>query len=526
MKKLVILVLSLALCVMFTEICAAEEVSWENISRENLNLSAVLVDRDNPKIIYAGSNNAVIKTENAGDSWQNILRIKGLNRNVNFLAFDRENHNYICAATGNGLFCSHNQGKNWQKIFKGKDYLESDCGAVWIYEDNIYLGTKKGLFISNDAGRSWHKGIDKLANSRILSITASPNELKYITAASEDGAFITKDGGGLWERVFFAVLAETDIDSEETGNEDENKGSPCAIKYLITDPNSQNILYLATSKGVYKSFNNGANWDLLPNYGLLSIDIKFLAVCSDSTLYAVSKSGIFQSTKERWHEMSLGLAANDVTALDFDNQGNLYAASDKGIFVGKNKFYADKTRINSSAQQSKECINKIAVYSENEPNIRDIQEAAIKYAEVSPEKIAGWRKQAQKRAFLPKVSTGMNRNISDLHHWETGSTTKSGDDILNKGKDSIEWDISLSWDLSQLIWNNDQTSIDARSRLMVELRDSILDEVTKLYFERLRVKMELNNLSIEDSKKRFEKELKLQELTALLDALTNGFFSK
>jgi len=58
------------------------------------------------------------------------------------------------------------------------------------------------------------------------------------------------------------------------------------------------------------------------------------------------------------------------------------------------------------------------------------------------------------------------------------------------------------------------------------LRGDILDEVTKLYFERLRVKVELDNLSIEDRKKRFEKELKLQELTASLDGLTGGYFSQ
>ena len=60
---------------------------------------------------------------------------------------------------------------------------------------------------------------------------------------------------------------------------------------------------------------------------------------------------------------------------------------------------------------------------------------------------------------------------------------------------------------------------------MVELRDDILDEVTKLYFERLRVKEELNNLSIEDLKKRFDKEIRLRELSASLDGLTGGYFS-
>jgi hypothetical protein len=84
--------------------------------------------------------------------------------------------------------------------------------------------------------------------------------------------------------------------------------------------------------------------------------------------------------------------------------------------------------------------------------------------------------------------------------------------------------VSLSWDLGELIWNQDQTSIDVRSKLMVQLRDDVLDEVTKLYFERLRVKMELDNVSIEDRKKRLEKELRFQELTAMLNGLTGGYF--
>ena len=77
-----------------------------------------------------------------------------------------------------------------------------------------------------------------------------------------------------------------------------------------------------------------------------------------------------------------------------------------------------------------------------------------------------------------------------------------------------------------LFWNDAQMNIDVRSKLMVELRDDILDQVNKLYFERLRVKSELDNLSLEDRYKRLEKQLKLEELTASLDALTSGYYSE
>ncbi|MFZ2938485.1 MAG: hypothetical protein WA066_07305, partial [Candidatus Omnitrophota bacterium] len=234
-----------------------------------------------------------------------------------------------------------------------------------------------------------------------------------------------------------------------------------------------------------------------------------------STIYAVTKSAIFEYTNERWHELSLGLTAEDISSLAKDNHGNLYAAASNGLF---------KANFKDTPDTNKNSI--LEFYYKDEPKISEVQNTAIKYAEVEPEKIIKWRKQAAKRAFLPRVSAGINRDAGDLWHWESGSSTKAGDDALIKGRDSLDWDVTLSWDLGDIIWSDAQTSIDVRSRLMVQLREEILDEVNKIYFERIRLKMEIDNLSIEDRKKRFEKELKLQELTASLDALTGGYFSK
>src|SRR3990167_4993451 len=105
-----VILVSLLIFLLGAYLCFAGEVEWQNISRENLDLRTVLVNPDNPGIIYAGAGSRILKTEDSGASWRNIFSIKGQNRSVNFLLFDPWDRNSLYAATGNGLFYSTNQG--------------------------------------------------------------------------------------------------------------------------------------------------------------------------------------------------------------------------------------------------------------------------------------------------------------------------------------------------------------------------------------------------------------------------------
>lgn len=60
---------------------------------------------------------------------------------------------------------------------------------------------------------------------------------------------------------------------------------------------------------------------------------------------------------------------------------------------------------------------------------------------------------------------------------------------------------------------------------MVQLRDDILDEVTRTYFERRRLQLEACLSPSLELKKKLQDELRMQELTADLDALTGGNFT-
>lgn len=490
----------------------AAEVEWEDISRGESDIRTVLLQPYKQDVIYAGSGKGVLKSIDQGNSWREVLSVSGGNKKVNYLLFSPKDINCIYAATGAGLFYSPNEGGKWNRIFKGKDYLENDCVCLAVLPYGIYLGTKAGLFFSKDNGSSWQKVSGKLGQGQIYAIAYSLKEPDYIYVVCVDGVFKSKDKGKYWERIFQSKSVDNN-QAEETEEEEEEKEGFFSVRHISIDPGNLNYIYLATSGGVYRSSNRGESWELVSGTGLLNRDIIFIKVSDKSRIYAASKSGVFLFSGERWEELSLRLTSDEIRFLVLDRQDHLYVASDKGIFKA----------LPAENSLTRQDIIK-TLHQKEEPGIDEVQQAAIKYAEVEIEKIKDWRKQASKKAWLPKVTAGINRDVTDLYHWEGGSTTKAEDDILRKGKDSLDWDVSLSWDLGELIWNQDQTSIDVRSKLMVQLRDDVLDEVTKLYFERLRVKMELDNVSIEDRKNRFEKELRLQELTAMLNGLTGGYF--
>ncbi|MFC1675274.1 hypothetical protein ACFL1K_05270 [Candidatus Omnitrophota bacterium] len=517
MKKLLLVLLAVvAIFGLSVKASAADEVVWQNIGRENLDLRSVLIDLDDPRIIYAGSSNSILRSEDGGDSWRRILSVRGDNSEVNFILSDPRNKGDLYAATGSGLYYSRNQGVRWKRVFKGKSDEEGQCAIVVVSPGTIYLGTRAGLFFSRNNGRNWIRSSGKLGDSRILSIALDSGDTDYVYAASVDGVFRTKDEGKSWQEIYLASPAEKNNDNGDEESTDQDESSKTSdLRYITIDPNNPAHLYLATSNGVYKSQDRGERWQLLTDYGLLSRDVGFLLVSRKSEIFAVTNSGIFEYQAEEWHELSLRLTAQKVNFLTSDQKGGLYAACDEGLFKSKFQVIAD---------DNSESI--ISIYYEGDPDIRAVQEAAIAYAEVSPDKIRRWRRQASKKAWLPKVTLSADRNVTDLYTWETGSTSTADDNFLRKGHDAIEWGVGFTWDFGELVWNYHQTTIDVRSKLMVQLRDDILDEVTKLYFERIRVKMELDELSLEDRKKRLQKELKLRELTASLDALTGGYFSQ
>ncbi|MDD5116330.1 MAG: hypothetical protein PHW98_04625 [Candidatus Omnitrophica bacterium] len=492
----------------------AQDFKWVDISNGNPGIRVLLASTDGSKI-FAGGCGGLWKSWNAGKDWRRVLRFNAGSEGVNALAFGHSGPVTVYAATEKGLYRSVDSGEHWQRIFKGRNDPENRCIAVSDVRGTIFLGTQSGLLISRDGGRVWSRQKGRFDNYPVFNIDSGIEKGCPVYVSSCDGIFRSIDGGQGWDRVYAGLVHNEEPSVEEEGEESETEG--CETRFVKVDTRKKDLVYFCGTKGVCESSDQGNSWSRMPEYGLLKRDVKMICLEGDSTILALTRRGIFRYRDERWIEVSIGLSAGRLNYLSLDEKGNIYVAAEKGMF-----------RCEPVDPQTGARRVFLREYLEGEPEISDLQEAAIEYAEVSFEKISRWRNLASKKAFLPKLSVGLDRNSTDLWHWESGSSAigQSGDDLLRKGKDSLDWDITLSWELGDLIWNDDQTSIDVRSKLMVELRNDILDELNKLYFERLRIKSELDSLSIEDRRKRFDKELKLAELTASLDSLTAGYFSK
>jgi len=501
MKKILLIYAFLAL--LCRPVAVGAEVTWEEIGRGDNDVKSVLVGPENSRLIYIGSGRAVLKSEDNGENWRSMLALRGRSNAAHLLSFDPRDKGVIYAATASGLFRSDNEGRSWSRIFRGRNYLESDCTSIAFLPSVIYLGTKGGLFVSRDKGRSWQKESGKLGNADIM-VVAYSSEDKSVYTASSDGVYRMAPDGGKWERVFVGFSAKESSDAEEP-DEEQNGENKEDINYLCVDQNNGEV-YLATRRGVYKTGDKGQNWSAVSDYGLLSRKVKFIFVSRDSQIYAVTSSGIFTYTDARWQELSFALAGGEVRSVSLDREGNLYAACEKGLFKSSAPCFDNNKN-----------LDPISLVNKGEPQVAEIQKAAIKYAQVvDPARIESLRRQARLKAVLPELSLDYDKTV----------TSYSNATATRFAVGPPEWSVSLQWKLSDIIWSEQQRLIDSQARLMVELRNDIVDEVTKLYFERLRVKMELDNLSIEERKKRQEKQLRLDELTASLDGMTGGYFSR
>jgi len=481
------------------------DISWQDYYQgiKEQDVRCLAVHPKDKNIIFAGTDRAVYKSDDAGNSWKEVLGI-GAGKKISYLSFNPDAVNEIYAATSEGLYASWNLGKSWKKIFTGMGQLEEECLCVRINQGIIFLGTRKALFLSFDKGKTWQGATGISKNLEIIDIAFHKDEIYLVTS---DGIYRKGKTLGEWDRILVSLTGE----AKENGNgggdiEADSVLGQSRINKIVIDPQNPWRLFLATINGVVFTEDKGESWRNFPSIGLKNKDIRDILISNKKEIFAATGRGVYVFTNGRWQQLYEGLVIEETNAISQDFEGRIWLAAKGGIF---------KLATEDAARSFSPSSNPQLSFGD-EPTIQELQKEAINYAEVAPEKIKNWRRQAQIKAIMPEVSLDFDRTV----------TTALGATYDRTAVGPQDWGVSLKWDVGELIWNNDQTSIDSRSKLMVELRDDIINELTRLYFERRRLQMELVSAPPPSEAEKMDRELRLQELTALIDGLTGGYLTK
>jgi hypothetical protein len=170
----------------------------------------------------------------------------------------------------------------------------------------------------------------------------------------------------------------------------------------------------------------------------------------------------------------------------------------------------------------------------HEPGVRTVQRWAADHAEVSPAHVARTLRAGQRFAALPTVWVRY-RVTAD---WDQDYTYVPEDGLADRRDEPVfhvadqagtaretQLMVQARWDLGDLVLSPERLRLLDHATDQVALRDEVLAEVNRLYFERRRLQVTRLLAPKVDPVARLDDELRLRELTAHLDALTGARFS-
>ena len=433
------------------------------------------------------------------------VRFIDAGRAVSALASAPDMRPCIFAASGRYVLGIEPVSRSVRKIFTVPGEGNTVNGISAVPGDGVYAATSTGIYRSSEDGSVWKKVYKKAGFSGGVTDIAFDPGGGRVYVLTDSSLYCSSDGGVIWSRLYTASAGLAGEDS--TG--DENAGRN-GLKSLAVSACGE--VYMIENDRIMKSTDAGQSWERLNVSGIEGARISdFIVVKNGRTVYLATDKGVFRvrTGPGNAENIYMGLGSYAINALVFlrGSPDTVLCSSGDEIFRSSD---ADSVVYGTPLLMG-------------EPGIREVQEMAVDYAEVSPEKIRRWRRGAGMKAILPKVTFGFDRSSRDTYEIYTSMNTSYA--VSGPKNCSDGWDITLSWDLSDLVYNEAQTSIDVRSKLMAELREDILNDVTRLYFERKRLLAEMGRMLPSDSIDMTEKIIRIEELTAQIDALTGGGFS-
>lgn len=282
---------------------------WARVDLDGSAITSVVIDAGNPARIYASTWNAVLKSEDGGNTWEPKTNGLVSNQAVDLVVIHPSNPDILYAGVGETLVVSTDQGENWTSQLYGEGLRVGRLYNIVVdpfKDDTIYVsGLASSIYKSDNGGRNFIQlefnmgkgsyglaahpaqedillagfnssegGIAKTfngfdfapvntglifggADSAYSAITYVPSNPNIVYAGSgyenndnAKGIFKSIDGGQTWSSVNNGLAVNP------------GTGYPHYVKAIAIDPTNPNTVFAAAGSGLYKSVDGGATWRL------------------------------------------------------------------------------------------------------------------------------------------------------------------------------------------------------------------------------------------------------------------------
>jgi len=172
---------------------------------------------------------------------------------------------------------------------------------------------------------------------------------------------------------------------------------------------------------------------------------------------------------------------------------------------------------------------------DDEPDVREVQRAALKHAGLDPETPKNWARRARTSNLVPELDGEVawldqtDRELAYDEEFDFDSESARGRDAADHGFAEDErvrkkYSIEAEFELGGVIFDRDEIYAARELRQQQTTRRKLVSTVSDLYYER-RKKQVLRMITPESKwREQLELVMAIEKLTAKLDGLTGGWF--
>jgi photosystem II stability/assembly factor-like uncharacterized protein len=416
------------------------------------------------------------------------------------IAVAKNNPQIVFVASTNGLYRSLERGADLRRMI-----LPKDPNIVTVSVDPtgeiVLVGTNRGLLRSEDGGNTWQSSNEPgLQKGKVIALDVDFLQQERVLVLTKQSIFYSSDNGKT-----FSATATT---------------PPGRLRDISLDPSRPKVFFAASDQGLFISLDEGNSWnpaitfpEPLRQIGINRIEVSPVQV--GQVFIAASNGEVYLSSDggARFTDTGEGLPSLGLAALEIDptEPGVIWATTGEGVYR-----YGPLRAGEISERDRKRLLEAFR----SEPSAEEVVKAAIKVSGL--DKNYDRRKRAKVAPYLPRIRLQLTIDKQQQESVDITAGEPSVSQEVNQERANFSalavWDIARYYGIGGQLARFERTR--EKKRLRLEAR------ITKLYEERRAIQLSLLRRPPVSTKGLMRAELRLEELTALLDSMSAGYFTK